>query len=214
MKKRELKEVIKKSVLEMARTKGTGHQVKITPEGEKAVKEALKSDAIPMGLGPRHLHILGWLYKNKNKARVQKIDYAEENNFTQQQVNGYFNQLVEKGLAEYITYQPTHPQSGPTITPQASKILKDLGIDLDNENESIKEIVMNRLIERYYSNPVITPPKRKTDIEPGKTPKRRTIEPPKEAPKTNPKFSLKEDNIVKKILDRFNNIKYNNEFNN
>jgi len=76
-------------------------------------------------------------------------------------------------------------------------------------NETLTE-TLNRLISKVLveNQPTIAPPKPKVD--PKAPPKRRTLEPPKEAPTTKPKAKLtkeSEDALVKKIVSRFKSLK-------
>jgi len=136
MKISQLRKLIKETIEEveideMARTKGTGSGITITPAGEDVLKQAKATGNVPGGIRAGHLGILKFLFlaKQDNK-RVQKADYAvkmfgdpsqsEDSpiNLTarkqQPKINPFFNDLIDKGYAEVDKYQST-------IVPKSTK---------------------------------------------------------------------------------------------
>ena len=125
-----IKEAVNAEIDEMARTKGTGGGIKITPEGETMLKRAKATGTVPEGIRANHLAILKFLYQAKQSGkRVQKIDYADSIGVAQPQVNSLFNQLIEKGLVETEKY--TSVSFGATGSPKPKTDISSLLGDLD-----------------------------------------------------------------------------------
>jgi predicted transcriptional regulator len=108
MKISEIKQLIKETIDEMARTPGTGAKVKITDKGESAVKQIVATKELPTGMTNNRFKVLKALYmaKKNGKEGIQKTDIAAELGTTQQGVNGDYNWLRSEGYAEDTAYTP------------------------------------------------------------------------------------------------------------
>lgn len=135
MKISQLRKLIKETIEEielgeMARTAGTGGAVRITPQGESALRQAKATGNIPEGLRASHLAILKFLFQAKQDGkRVQKADYARLIGVDQPRVNALFNQLTNNGFAEMEKYQSALPGTSTSSTrtkPDVDSILGDL----------------------------------------------------------------------------------------
>lgn len=95
---------------EMARTAGTGGELKITDKGKKALTD--KSNEAK--LATTALEALYFVASaNKKGERVQKKTFADSIGKPQPAVNPLFNKLVEEGFLELSGYTPASSSSSP-----------------------------------------------------------------------------------------------------